>query len=87
MKPDIFVIFRTFSRYLEKKFRDIREKNRKFSETYVGVIFVSRPRSALKRYTKISVRKPSVRSEQHIASVKIFIETFLECSSDLSRIE
>ena len=38
MKPDIFEIFRNFSRYLEKK-KNSRylEKNRGFPETYLGV--------------------------------------------------
>ena len=35
MKPDIFEIFRTFSRYLEKKF-DIFRKKGEFPETYLG---------------------------------------------------
>ena len=45
MKPDIFEIFRTFSRYLEKKF-DIFRKKRGISGNILRrffVIFVSRP--------------------------------------------
>ena len=36
MKPDIFEIFRTFSRYLEITFEIFRKKNREFPEIYVG---------------------------------------------------
>ena len=36
MKPDIFQIFRTFSRYLENNFNIIRKRNREFPETYSG---------------------------------------------------
>ena len=36
MKPDIFEIFRTFSRYLEIKFEIFRKKNREFPEIYLG---------------------------------------------------
>ena len=36
MKPDIFEIFRTFSRYLEKNFDIFRKKNGEFPETYLG---------------------------------------------------
>ena len=36
MKPDIFEILRTFSRYLEKNFRRIYKKNWEFPETYLG---------------------------------------------------
>ena len=46
MKPDIFEIFRTFSRYLEKNFETLRKKFHEFPETYLDfffVIFVSRP--------------------------------------------
>ena len=66
-------------RYLEKNFEIFRKKILNFRKHIwrFFVIFVSRPRSALKRFIKICVRRPSVRSEQ----IKIFIETFLECSS------
>ena len=37
MKQDIFEIFRTFSRYLEKNSRYL-EKSRKFPETYLGLV-------------------------------------------------
>ena len=68
-----------FLRYLEKNFEIFRKKIVNFRKHIrrFFVIFVSRPRSALKRFIKICVRRPSVRSEQ----IKIFIETFLECSS------
>ena len=68
-----------FLRYLEKNFEIFRKKILNFRKHIrrFFVIFVSRPRSALKRFIKICVRRPSVRSEQ----IKIFIETFLECSS------
>ena len=68
-----------FLRYLEKNFEIFRKKKLNFRKHIrrFFVIFVSRPRSALKRFIKICVRRPSVRSEQ----IKIFIETFLECSS------
>ena len=68
-----------FLRYLEKNFEIFRKKVVNFRKHIrrFFVIFVSRPRSALKRFIKICVRRPSVRSEQ----IKIFIETFLECSS------
>ena len=46
IKSDVFDIFGTFSRYLEKKFQDIKKKKngdvRKHISAILGVIFVSR---------------------------------------------
>ena len=66
MKPDIFEVFRTFSRYLEKNFEIFRKKSGISGNIFrrFFVIFVSRPRS-IRGGVRIALRKMIAIKMEH----------------------
>ena len=74
MKPDIFEIFRTFSRYLEKNFEIFRKKSGISGNIFrrFFVIFVSRPRS-IRGGVRIALRKMIAIKMEHSFLNLIFL--------------